>query len=260
MDRLEEILHRLRDGRIDVDAAVELVRAHAWATHPVKGSLLDVAREERTGIEEVVFAASKSTEDLIAAVTGSVEARGRVLVTRLRPDQVEPLAVAIPELSFNPVARTAWLRRAESPAAFGTVAVVSAGTSDRPVAEEAVTTLEHFGTDTVQVSDVGVAGLGRLLDALPRLAPADVLVVVAGMEGALPGVVAGLVRAPLIAVPASVGYGTAFGGFTALFSMLASCSPGITVVNIDNGFGAAVAAVKIIRHLRRATKTDGPGG
>ena len=167
-------------------------------------------------------------------------------MTRLDAAKAEAVAAALPGFQYAPIARTGSLVATPPPPREGTVAVVAAGTSDLPVAEEAVETLRAVGLTTLRMYDVGVAGLHRLLHRLDALRAADCVIVVAGMEGALPSVVGGVVSAPIIAVPAAVGYGTALNGFTALFAMLTSCASGIVVVNIDNGFGAAMAAHRIL--------------
>jgi NCAIR mutase (PurE)-related protein len=203
---------------------------------------IDVSRPERTGEPEMVYGEHK-TPAQVAAIMGALLARGSgpVVATRCSPAH----AAAVPAAEYDAVSRLLVGRRAtDGPA--GHVAVVCAGTSDLPVAAEALGTLGAFGVDAGLVADVGVAGIHRLLAESEAIAAADVCIVVAGMEGALPSVVAGLVRAPVIGVPTSVGYGTAFGGATALLAMMTSCAPGISVVNIDNGFGAAMVARRIL--------------
>ena len=209
---------------------------------------LDHHRPLRTGLPEVVYGAGKTAEQIVGIVA-RMKPRGHpVLVTRL---SAEVFGACGRDLdaghdvpgTYDPLSRTwRWSPSPVAPTGAGTVAVLCAGTSDLPVAEEAAITLELFGNRVERVTDVGVAGLHRLVEHLPRLRAARVLVVVAGMEGALPSVVAGLVRCPVIAVPTSIGYGASFGGLAALLAMLNSCAPGVTVVNIDNGFGAACAA------------------
>lgn len=210
---------------------------------------LDTERLARCGAPEAVFALRKTPEETVVIATRLAQAQGHALVTRATPEAMELLKKRWPDARV--------LAHAES-AIVGTpppvredggwVAVVCAGTSDLPVAEEAVLTLESLGIASRLVADVGVAGLHRLLGQIDTLAEAAVVIAVAGMEGALPSVVAGLMPAPVVSVPTSVGYGASLGGLSALLGMLNSCSPGITVVNIDNGFGAAVAAARIINH------------
>ncbi|HEY4442043.1 MAG TPA: nickel pincer cofactor biosynthesis protein LarB [Candidatus Elarobacter sp.] len=205
---------------------------------------LDCERRERTGIPEVIYAGGK-TLDQNRALIGSLYARtGFVLATRIPADQRDVLAAAFPDAAIEP--RSGALRRGTLPRTGAKVAVVCAGTSDLPVADEAAFCVDALGDDAIRATDVGVAGIHRLFDALDDIATARAVIVVAGMEGALPSVVAGLIRAPVIAVPTSVGYGAAFEGLAALLGMLTACAPGIAVVNIDNGFGAAALAHKIV--------------
>ncbi len=213
---------------------------HDWAT-------LDLHREARTGDPEVVYGAGKSPDQVVTLLQELHEAHPdrAVLATRLGPQARDAIAAALPDADLDPVART--VTYGPLPAPHGKVAVIAAGTSDAPVAAEAAVTVRAFGASVVRITDVGVAGLHRILDARPRFADADALVVIAGMEGALPSVVGGLVGVPLVAVPTSVGYGASFGGLSALLGMLNSCAPGVAVVNIDNGFGAGVHAARIAR-------------
>ena len=211
---------------------------------------VDVHRAQRTGDPEVVFAQGKSPAQTVEIMRTLHQAHPEraVLATRVDTATAEALAVELPGTELDQVGRTAVLGPAPQPT--GTVLVVCAGTSDLPVAHEAATTARVFGTQADLVSDVGVAGLHRLLAVRDRLSDADALVVVAGMEGALPSVVGGLTGVPIVAVPTSVGYGASFGGLAALLAMLNSCAPGVAVVNIDNGFGAAVHASRIARNAR----------
>ena len=208
---------------------------------------LDLEREQRTGDPEVVYGAGKTPEQVVAIMTRLHEAHPdrAVLATRLTDEARAAVAGALPEVMVDDVARCATLGSA--PAPVGTVAVVSAGTSDAPVAAEAALTARVHGAGVRLIQDVGVAGLHRLLSVRSDLESADCLVVVAGMEGALPSVVGGLVGVPLVAVPTSIGYGASFGGLSALLGMLNSCAPGVTVVNIDNGYGAGVFAARVAR-------------
>lgn len=214
----------------------------------------DFAREERTGIEEVVFGGQKSTEQLCEIVSRHLETLGKVLCTRLNEEHCEVLSLRFPSLT---VSRSSGVALTPPPAlegiGLGRVAVVSAGTSDHRVAEEAELVARYLGCHVQRFNDIGVAGIHRLMARLPELKQQDAIIAVAGMEGALPGVVSGLLPVPVIAVPTSVGYGASFQGLAALLGMLVSCSPGMSVVNIDNGFGAAVVAARWLRHLRRNT-------
>ncbi len=205
---------------------------------------LDHDRGARTGVPEVVFAAGKTLAENIALLRGLYDRAGFALATRVPLDQRALLGEALPDAVLD--ARSGAVRLGALPRTGIAVAVVCAGTSDGPVADEAAFTLEAFGHDAIRASDVGVAGIHRLYESLDAIRSARVVIVVAGMEGALPSVVAGLVRAPVIAVPTSVGYGAAFEGVAALLGMMTACAPGIGVVNIDNGFGAAALAHKIV--------------
>ena len=214
---------------------------------------VDTDRRARTGDPEVVYAAGKTTEEVVGIVAAlRADAPDRpALVTRAAPGTVAALAARWPDA----LVERSTVAVGPLPPPAGLVAVVSAGTSDEPVAVEAATTLRVHGAGVVRVTDVGVAGLHRVLDARPVLRNADVVVVVAGMEGALPSVVGGLVGTPVVAVPTSVGYGASFGGLSALLGMLNSCAPGVVVCNIDNGFGAGVFAARVARAVDTARST-----
>jgi NCAIR mutase (PurE)-related protein len=211
---------------------------------------LDTARAERTGDPEVVYGAGKTPEQVVEILRTLHAAHPdrAVLATRVGEPAADAVLRAFPDAALDPVARAVTL--GPLPTARGTVTVVSAGTSDAPVAAEAALTARVYGAGVRVVTDVGVSGLHRVLAARKELLAADCLVVVAGMEGALPSVVGGLVGVPLVAVPTSVGYGASFGGVAALLAMLNSCAPGVTVVNIDNGFGAGVFAARVARNAR----------
>lgn len=244
---LQELLAAVADGRLTVDDALDELVDLPFAD---LGDLrLDHHRELRTGLPEVVLATGKSPAACARAAAELADrGRGPVLVTRADEQQAAAVSEAVPGSRYRSDARVVVVRQAAGTSTVaGRVAVVSAGTSDLPVARECAATLEAFAVDVTVVADVGVAGVHRLLAFRDELDEADVVVVVAGMEGALPTLVAGLVAGPVIAVPTSVGYGASFDGLAALLGMLASCSPGITVVNIDNGFGAAAAAVRILQ-------------
>ncbi|HVZ39884.1 MAG TPA: nickel pincer cofactor biosynthesis protein LarB [Candidatus Kapabacteria bacterium] len=244
-EEIRTLLERVHAGEEGVEGALArlcdsgYVDAGAWK--------IDTDRKRRRGFPEVIYCASKSAEQIEAIVRLLLDYEGRAFGTRCEANTARAVVAAIGRGTYDPVSRI--LRFGEPHPAFtrATTAILAAGTSDVPVAEEAAVTLEAFGAPVERVYDVGVAGLHRLLGQRERIAAAHVLIVVAGMEGALPSVVGGLFPQPLIAVPTSVGYGTALGGFTALFGMLTSCASGITVVNIDNGFGAAMAALSILR-------------
>ncbi|MFK4083556.1 nickel pincer cofactor biosynthesis protein LarB [Kribbella sp. NPDC020789] len=225
--------------------------------HDLGYARLDTDRLERTGDAEVVYGAGKTPAQVVELLRTlhATHPEHAVLATRLTPEAQSAVAGALPEAVVDPVGRTAVL--GQPPVLRGTVAVVAAGTSDAPVALEAATTARVFGANVEMITDVGVAGLHRILGVRERLDVADCLIVVAGMEGALPSVVGGLVGVPLVAVPTSVGYGASFGGVAALLGMLNSCAPGVTVVNIDNGFGAGVFAARVARRAApRQTKDE----
>ena len=209
---------------------------------------VDHHRALRTGMPEVIFSAGKTTAQVAAIFERMVKAGGNVLATRASREAFEAVAAIEPAAIYHEAARAITLAQAPVKPGVGTIAVVCAGTSDLPVAEEAAVTLRLMGNTTEVIADVGVAGIHRLLAQKESLQTARVLIVCAGMEGALPTVVAGLVNAPVIAVPTSVGYGASFGGVAALLGMLNTCAPNVSVVNIDNGFGAACIA-SLINHL-----------
>jgi len=209
---------------------------------------VDLQRRERCGLPEVIFGQGKTPAQIVKIARVLQQSGEPVLATRLEPAAAKALKKAFPKIKVHPVARVATLGKL--PALKGRVTVCAAGTSDLPVAEEATVTAEYFGNHVERIYDVGVAGLHRLLDKVDRIRAADVILAVAGMEGALPSVIGGLVDKPVIAVPTSIGYGANMQGLTALCGMLTSCSSGITVVNIDNGFGAAYAATQITRMLK----------
>jgi NCAIR mutase (PurE)-related protein len=219
---------------------------------------VDVDRADRTGDPEVVYGAGKTPEQVVGILRTLHERHPdrAVLATRLSVDSVALVRTELPEAVVDEVANAVTL--GPMPVGRGVVAVISAGTSDAPVAAEAALTVAVHGARVERIDDVGVAGLHRLLDARDRFAGADCLIVVAGMEGALPSVVGGLSGVPLVAVPTSVGYGASFGGLAALLAMLNSCAPGVTVVNIDNGYGAGVFAARVARRARPA-EVDAPG-
>jgi NCAIR mutase (PurE)-related protein len=210
---------------------------------------VDTDRAQRCGFPEVIFGAGKTPDEVAAIGRVIVEKDGVLLVSRANEAQHAALVQVFPTAQWHARARCLTVELQPRPKLHGAIGVICAGTSDQPVAEEASVTLEVFGNRVERITDVGVAGLHRLLAVRDRLEACNVLIVVAGMEGALPSAVAGLVSKPVIAVPTSVGYGASFGGIAALLGMLNSCGSGVTVVNIDNGFGAAYAAAQINRLL-----------
>ena len=245
-ERLREILDAVARGALDRDAALEAIRHLPF--EDLGFAKVDHHRALRNGAPEAIFGPGKTPAQIIA-IAAALRASGQsVLVTRLEPGAAAQVTAALPELTYEPGARIAYWRRPDlETGGRGTIVVAAAGTADLPVAEEAALTAELMGNAVDRVYDVGVAGIHRLFAHHERLRQASVLVVVAGMEGALPSVVGGLVDRPLVAVPTSIGYGASFGGLAALLAMLNSCAAGVTVVNIDNGFGAGVAASLINR-------------
>lgn len=244
-ERVRDLLAQVASGALPIDGAVDVLAADPLES--LGFATIDHHRALRQGFPEVVYGAGKSP-DQIAAIAARIAERGDgVLVTRLPADAAAALRAVLPAVEVNEVARTALVRAPQAPTpTTGTVLVVTAGTSDLPVAEEAAVTADALACRVERLTDVGVAGLHRILSQRRVLDGAGVIIVVAGMDGALPSVVGGLVRVPVIAVPTSVGYGAAFGGLAPLLTMLNSCAAGVTVVNIDNGFGAAVAAARIL--------------
>jgi len=249
-DELQGLLQRLQRGEVPLEAvhADLMERLRAQPFEDLGFARVDHDRAARKGFPEVIFGQGK-TPAQVAAIAGRIVAHGHtLLVTRTTPDAFDAVRAAVPDAVFHEQARIIERRSGEIPRGTGTILVAVAGTSDIPVAEEAAVTAEVMNNPVDRLFDVGVAGLHRLLSARSRLEAARVVIVVAGMEGALPSVVGGLVRAPVVAVPTSVGYGASFGGVAALLGMLNSCAPGVAVVNIDNGFGAACIASQI-NHL-----------
>ena len=245
-EQIREILHQVAAGRLDVPAA--LTRLRHLPFEDLGFAKLDLHRSLRRGVPEVVLGEHKSAAQIAAIGARVVKAGQNLIVTRLSPDKARTVKRTLRAFDYRPEARLGCIiKKKAEPGGHGPVMIVSAGTSDVAVAEEAALCAELFGNRVTRLYDVGVAGLHRLRAGLDAFAEAAVLIVVAGMEGALPSVVAGLLDKPVIAVPTSVGYGTAFGGITALLGMLNACASGVTVVNIDNGFGAALAATLINR-------------
>jgi NCAIR mutase (PurE)-related protein len=241
----KEILRRFRAGEVDERAVLA-----AFETPKVADlgfAQVDLQRAARTGFPEVIFGAGK-TPDQVAKIAEQILRReNHLLVTRITLNHFSELQKIAPDATHHELARCITVSRQETPKRAGLIAVVCAGTSDLPVAEEAAITADIMGNTVARISDVGVAGLHRLLARIEEIRRANVIIVVAGMEGALPSVVAGLVDRPIVAVPTSIGYGANFGGLSALLAMLNSCGSGVTVVNIDNGFGAGFAASQINR-------------
>lgn len=248
-DALHQLLQSVRAGEVSPEDASDRLKSLPF--EDLGYAKVDHHRSIRTGMPEVIYAAGKTPEQ-VAGIFVSLAGSGvSVLATRSTPEQFQAVAAAEPRACYHELSRCITLRQTEPQVQTGLIAIVCAGTSDLPVAQEAQVTAELMGNRVELIADVGVAGLHRLLAQRTRLQEADVLIVCAGMEGALPSVVGGLVAAPVIAVPTSIGYGASFGGLAALLGMLNSCSPNVTVVNIDNGFGAAYVATLINRTHQR---------
>lgn len=241
--QIEQLLRQVRDGRLTVDSAVEQLRHMPFES--LEFATVDHHRALRCGFAEVIFCAGKSGQQVLAIFEKLAAAGTNVLATRAEPEIFEIIKQRFDQAQYNDLARTIALRQKPARLSGGTIGIVSAGTSDLPVAEEARVTAEIMDQRTQGFHDVGVAGLHRLLAHNQALRAMNVLIVAAGMEGALPSVVGGLVAAPVIAVPTSIGYGASFGGLAAMLTMLNSCAAGVAVVNIDNGFGAGHMAALI---------------
>jgi len=246
-ETLLELLTALQQGKTTPQEALD--RLTHMPYEDLEFAKIDHHRALRTGMPEVIYGAGKTDAQVAEIFERMAEAGSDVLATRVSPSAAEAVCARLPKVTHHAVARMLVLRQQERPARPGPLAVICAGTSDLPVAEEAAITAEAMGNTVVRLYDVGVAGLHRLLAQRKVLTEARAIIACAGMEGALPTVVAGLVRAPVIAVPTSVGYGASFGGITALLGMLNSCAPNVAVVNIDNGFGAACFANAILGGL-----------
>jgi pyridinium-3,5-biscarboxylic acid mononucleotide synthase len=247
---LRELLSRLGKGELTVDAVVEELRHLPFREIPGVATV-DHHRALRQGMPEVIFGQSKTAEQIALIIEELAGRGGNVLATRVDHAKVEHIVRRVPDALYDPMARAIIVERQPiADLGHGTVLIVTAGTADLPVAEEAALTLRLLGNRVARLTDVGVAGVHRILARLDTLRAAEVLIVIAGMEGALPSLVGGLVDRPVIAVPTSVGYGASFGGIAALLGMLTSCAAGVTVVNIDNGFGAAMAASMINRRRK----------
>ena len=244
-ERLRALLEDVRSGTADIDSALERMRHLPF--EDLGFAKIDHHRALRHGIPEVVFAQGKTAEHVVAIARQLLHREGNVLITRTTPQMAERIMSELPEGEYFPLSGAIRFWRSRTVSGKGKIAVVCAGTSDIPVAEEAQVTAETMGNAVECIHDVGVAGIHRLLGNSAKLASARVVVVCAGMEGALPSAVGGMVSVPVIAVPTSVGYGASFHGLAALLGMLNSCASNVTVVNIDNGFGAGYVASLINR-------------
>jgi NCAIR mutase (PurE)-related protein len=237
------LLEEYRAGRVDRDAVLRAFQAAPF--EDLGYASVDAHRSLRKGFPEVIYGSGKTAAQVVGIAGRLLKREARLLITRVSAEQARALRRKFSKARHHEQARCVTIERKTGPKRAGMIAVVSAGTSDLPVAEEAAVTAEVMGNRVERIYDVGVAGLHRLLGRLETIQRARVVIVVAGMEGALPSVVAGLVARPVIAVPTSVGFGASFGGVAALLGMLTSCGSGVTVVNIDNGFGAGYAASQI---------------
>ena len=248
-ERLRQLLEQVKAGQVDVDGALDRLRHLPF--EDMGFAKLDHHRLLRRGFPEVIFCPGKDIDQIVQIFERLAQKGNNVLATRAEPALFEALVQSgiCPAAQYDKLARAIYLEQAPLPRSKAVLPIVTAGTADLPVAMEAKVTAELMGQRTEVVCDVGVAGLHRLIDQVPRLQQAHCLIVVAGMEGALASVVAGLVGCPIIAVPTSVGYGASFHGLSALLTMLNSCASGVTVVNIDNGFSAAVTATMIHRKI-----------
>ncbi len=244
--RLKSILTDVKMGAITLDHALDQLKSFPYEA--IGFATLDHHRSIRQGFPEVIYCPGKTDAQVITLLHRLSEKQCPTLATRVSPALSDALQKEFPEGKYNALAKTIVLKSDLIPQKTGKIAIVTAGTTDLPVAEEARVTSELFGYSLTPYNDIGIAGLHRLLDQIEKIDKADVIIVIAGMEGALPGVIGGLVGKPVIAVPTSTGYGTAMKGLSALLTMLNSCAAGLAVVNIDNGFGAASLAPRIRAH------------
>jgi hypothetical protein len=254
--RLQTLLEHVQNGEQSIDSALSQLRDLPF--EDLGFATVDHHRALRQGFPEVIYGAGKTPDQIAAIAQKLQEAGGTVLVTRASPEAFEATQKLVSAARYYESAKIIQID-GERPNLLGKAAVLCAGTSDLPVADEAAICLEAMGAEVLRISDVGVAGLHRLLEKLPQIRDCQALIVVAGMEGALPSVVAGLVSVPVVAVPTSIGYGASFGGLAALLGMLNSCANGIATVNIDNGFGAAAFVASILRTQKTPMNVDGRG-
>ncbi|WP_226658909.1 nickel pincer cofactor biosynthesis protein LarB [Pseudalkalibacillus hwajinpoensis] len=245
---LDDVLNQVKEGKMDIKEAKTLLSSF----EDIGFAKVDHQREDRTGFPEVIFGEGKTVEQMIDIIASLKKNTNRVLATRISEEKAEEVMKVVADLDYNKSARTLFWRHPDEPALLynGYIAVLCAGTSDLPVAEEAAVTAEAFGASVKRMYDVGVAGIHRLFHHLEDIENATVAITVAGMEGALTSVVGGLISNPIVAVPTSIGYGANFQGVSSLLSMLNACSPGISVMNIDNGFGAGYYATLIHKNHR----------
>jgi len=242
-NEIENLLREVKAGAKSIEEALCILKDFPYTD--LGFARIDNHREIRTGYPEIVYCAGKTTDQVIEIFRVMAEKENNVIGTRADSDMYNKVKAVIPDAVYYPIARIMSIQKKKLSPPESKIAVITAGTSDMPVAEEAAVTAELLGNNVIRIYDAGVAGIHRLVDKLPDIRKCRVIVVIAGMEGALASVVGGLVDLPVIAVPTSVGYGANFGGISALLAMLTSCSAGVTVVNIDNGFGAGFSASMI---------------
>ena len=240
---VEKLLTDVKAGNVSIDVALDVLKNFPYTD--LGFARIDHHREIRTGYPEIVYCAGKTVEHVREIFRVMVEKENNVVGTRANQEMYDAVKSIIPEAVYYKMARIISVLKNKPVPPESKIAIITAGTSDMPVAEEAAVTAELLGNNVIRIYDAGVAGIHRLVDKLPEIRKCKVIVVIAGMEGALASVVGGLVDKPVIAVPTSVGYGANFGGISALLAMLTSCSTGVTVVNIDNGFGAGFSASMI---------------
>jgi len=244
--QLEEILKKVQQGKLSPEKALQILKDYPY--QDLTFAKIDHHRELRKGYPEIIYGPGKTEDQIIKIAQAIIKKGSNLLITKVGPELYRTLKKKIPRAKYNPLAKTISLRQQKPVLGKGKIAIITAGTSDIPVAEEAVVTCEILGNEVEKIYDVGVAGLHRLFGEYEKIRKARVIITIAGMEGALPSVVAGVVNIPLIAVPTSVGYGASLKGLAALLAMLNSCPGGVGVVNIDNGFGAGYLA-SLINHL-----------
>lgn len=244
--QLEDILKKVSEGKLSPEDALEKLRDYPY--QDLSFAKIDHHRELRKGLPEIIFGLGKTDDQILKIARQILKKGANLLITKVEPHVYEKIKKKIPKIQYNPLAKTICLKQKRPGMGKGKIVIMTAGTSDIPVAEEAFVTCDMLGNEVERIYDVGVAGLHRLFGEYEKIKKARVIITVAGMEGALPSVVAGLVSVPIIAVPTSIGYGASFGGLAALLAMLNSCPGGVAVVNIDNGFGAAYLA-SLINHL-----------
>lgn len=244
--RLEDILNRVFEKKLTPEKALHLLKDYPYKD--LDFAKIDHHRELRRGFPEIVYGGGKTEEQITRIAQEILKKGSNLLVTKVEPSVYKKIKKKIPDVRYNTMGKTVYLKKQPPPPGKGKIVIITAGTSDIPVAEEARVTCDILGNDVEKIYDVGVAGIHRLFGEYEKINKARVIIVIAGMEGALPSVVAGITKTPIIAVPTSVGYGASLKGIAALLAMLNSCPGGVAVVNIDNGFGAAYLA-SLINHL-----------